>query len=350
MQFACCMNTYRMFKHRHSCLSYFITEVVAVKKNVLVFSDFGIDDFVAVIYAYFNEEVEIVGVVADYGNVSKSTAVRNAAYFQKVTGREDIPVFGGAEIPLTGRNPQLYPDIHGIGGLGPLTPEIDIANDPFENFDEIKKIIEKYEGNLTILNLGRLSSLATAFILYPSWMAKITDFYIMGGAFTVPGNVTPVAEANFYGDPYATNIIIEFAPKQLHIIPLDVTQYALITPEMINRLDHFYQSVNSDVGLLVKPMVDYYYQFYKERDPTIRGSPLHDVLTMWAIQEDSIIDYAEIPTTIVVNTGDAFGESIGDFRKIEDKANYPHHKVATQFYYPKFIDSFFRIMTNVNAQ
>lgn len=314
-------------------------------KKILFFSDFGVDDFVAAIYAYFDEELEIVGVVADYGNVSKEDAVRNAAFLQEITGIEDIPVFGGADLPLTGDSPQFFPEIHGLEGLGPIIPD-NIIDATFENFDEIKLLIEKYKGEIIIVNVGRLSSLATAFILYPELMKNVKDFYVMGGAFQAPGNVTPVAEANFYGDPYAVNIVLTRAPKPIYIIPLDVTSGAIVTPEMINTLHEHYKNSNDQVGLIVKPMVDFYYNFYKKRDPEISGSPLHDVFTFWAATSQAEITYKEVPVTVVVNRGPAFGQSIGDFRRSVEKADYSRHHVAIQFNYVKFIQSFFDSMKN----
>ncbi len=117
-------------------------------------------------------------------------------------------------MPLTGEVPVFYADIHGIEGLGPIIPNLENSNNMFENFDDFKELIENYENDITIVNVGRLSSLATAFILYPGLMSKVSDFYIMGGAFNVPGNVTPVAEANFYGDPYAANVVFANARRR----------------------------------------------------------------------------------------------------------------------------------------
>jgi purine nucleosidase len=311
-------------------------------KNVLFFSDFGVDDFVAIIYAYFNKDINIVGVVADYGNVSKDDAVRNAAYLREVTGVA-TPIFGGAHIPLTGEFPTYYPEVHGVEGLGPIIPTTEVSA-VFENFDGIKKIIEKYKDDLSIVNVGRLSSLATAFILYPTYMEEVSEYYIMGGAFQVPGNITAVAEANIYGDPYAANIVLNMAPKSVKIFPLDVTRSALVSPMIIDDLDEFYQQTNNHVGKLVKPMVDYYYQFYKKNDPTISGSPLHDLFTLWATVNEKEISYSRVPVKIVVNQGCAFGQTIADFRKTIEKADYPYHEVALHYNYPTFIRSFYQTM------
>ncbi|TCJ05378.1 nucleoside hydrolase [Cytobacillus praedii] len=320
-------------------------------KNVLLFSDFGIDDIVAVIFTLFSEEINVVGIVADYGNVSRKDALRNAAFLQDVTGVTTIPTFGGAVLPLTGERPVYYPEVHGFEGLGPINPQMEVNPDLFENFNEIVPLIEEYENNLIIVNIGRLSSLATAFILYPNLMKKITDFYIMGGAFNFPGNVTPVAEANFYGDPYAAKILINEAPKKLHIIPLNVTMSAIITPSIINTLHQHYEKTQNKTGLIVKPMVDYYYEFYQKTNPGISGSPLHDVFTLWALFDESDVVYQEAPVQVVVDQGIAFGQSVGDFRKAPDleSKDYKIHKVAVNYNYRSFIKAFFDIMKNHNG-
>jgi purine nucleosidase len=316
-------------------------------KNVLFFSDFGVDDYVALSYAFFNKEINIVGVVADYGNVSKQDAVRNAAYIQKITGITTIPVFGGAELPLTGESPQFYPEVHGLEGLGPIIPDLEVSGF-FENFEGVKDLIEKYKNDIYIVNVGRLSSLATAFILFPNAMKDVKEFYIMGGAYLTAGNVTPMAEANIFGDPYAANIVFNFAHKMLHILPLDVTKSAIVTPALIDQLHAHYQSTNSVMGLLVKPMVDYYYKFYKSMNPNISGSPLHDLLTLWSLTDKADITFVEVPTKIIVDNGDAFGQSIADFRETKEKAKWPIHKVALKFNYQAFIRDFYESMTSLS--
>jgi purine nucleosidase len=138
-----------------------------------------------------------------------------------------------------------------------------------KNFYEINSLIKKYENEIILFCSGRLSSLATMFILYPEMMKKVKDIYITGGAFHSPGNVMPTAEANFYSDPYAVNLVLEQSPIKIHIVRLDVTKYAILSPRMVNDLDHFYKQTNNQVGLIIKPMVDFYYQFYKSRSPHI---------------------------------------------------------------------------------
>ena len=90
-------------------------------------------------------------------------------------------------------------------------------------------------------------------------MDRICSYYIMGGAFLFPGNVTPVSEANF--------MVIQLRKycyeicENASIYPLNVTQGALITPEMANIID----KQGTGQAKLIKPMIDFYYEnFYKK--------------------------------------------------------------------------------------
>ncbi|QFT89292.1 Pyrimidine-specific ribonucleoside hydrolase RihA [Bacillus sp. THAF10] len=317
-----------------------------MSKKVLLFADFGIDDIMAIIYAYYERNVDIVGVVAEYGNVSKSTALRNARFLQRNTGRYDIPLIGGAERSMIGDPPVYYPEVHGPEGFGGyvLAEEFGEEDDVFENFHQIYDIIEKYDGHITIVCVGRLTSLATSFILYPETVAKVDEFFVMGGAFNYPGNVTPVAEANIFGDPYAANIVFNYATN-LTIFPLNVTQNAILTSEMVDYIDKISRETNNQLGMLIKPMMDYYWQFYKTQIPSISGAPLHDVVTLWGVFNEKYIEYEIKPVKIVTSSGSAFGQTIGDFRQFVQLYEYPVHRIAMDLDYDAFIERVLLVLT-----
>lgn len=67
----------------------------------------------------------------------------------------------------------------------------------------------------------------------------------MGGAFMVPGNVTPVAEANFHGDSIAANVVMERAEK-VRVYPLNVTHKVIVKPETIQK---YHQPVKTHFNL-----------------------------------------------------------------------------------------------------
>ncbi|UOR12577.1 nucleoside hydrolase [Halobacillus amylolyticus] len=309
-------------------------------KKVLLFGDIGIDDAIAIIYAFLNDDIELVGIVADYGNVSRETAVNNVYYLYDLFNIENgPPIIGGAEVPMTGEYPRYAPEVHGEHGLGPITPENYVGDS--ENFFEIIKLIEKYQDDLIIVNIGRLTSLATMFILYRTLMEKVDGFYIMGGAFWVPGNVTAVSEANFYADPVAVQIVLRYAHNAT-IFPLNVTDYAIVTPEMVDYIAY------KGKTKIVKPLLDYYYDFYKETNPGIKGSPLHDVITLMGALHDGMFTYRSLPVHIVEATEEVQrGQSIADFRSVDMEEDEPEkiHRIAFEFDYPMFFNEFMSIMT-----
>lgn len=314
-------------------------------QKVLLFGDIGIDDTMALLYAFYNDEIDIVGVVADYGNIPKAKAIANVRYVSSLLNVKvpaEVDIIGGAEIPMTGEIPEFFAEIHGEYGLGPIIPPVELQNDGMlENFYEIVEIINRYD-DLIIVNTGRLTSLATMFILYPNLMNKIKAYYIMGGAFWVPGNITAVSEANFYGDPIAVRIVLTFA-KNVTIIPLNVTQSAIATPQMVDYIDRV-----SEVKL-VKPLLDYYYAYYKQRDSSVMGSPLHDVLTVMAPLHEEMLEFSTLPVHIVqASRGVERGQSIVDIRPYQDEnqsAYTPKHRIAFQLNYHQFYIDFMSTMT-----
>jgi purine nucleosidase len=312
-------------------------------KKVLLFGDVGVDDTVALLYGYFNEQIDIVGVVADYGNVSREMTLRNIQYLIRLFNIPEVKVILGAQKPMTGEEPTFYPEIHGPHGLGPIQP-VNMPNleeSQIENFYEIVNIINQFDGELTIVNTGRLTSLATMFILYSELMKQVKEIYIMGGAFWVPGNVTAVSEANFHGDPIAANIVLRYA-RNVTIIPLNVTDRAIVTPEMLN-----YIHAKGKVRIL-KPMLDFYYQFYKKRNPAILGSPVHDALTLMATIHDEWFTFKMLPVHVITAEGITRGQSIADIRPwmvFNEKER--KHRIAFDFTYNQFFSDF---MTNMTGE
>ncbi|WP_077617414.1 nucleoside hydrolase [Bacillus sinesaloumensis] len=313
---------------------------MAVK--VLFFGDPGIDDSLAIMYGLLNPNIDLVGIVPSYGNVEQEQAIQNVAYLLSLAGRTDIPIIAGAKGPLSGEIIPFYPEIHGEEGLGPIQPPDTLPVAELLNFDEIFKIIERYENELYIVDVGRSTSLAISFILGGDIMNKVKGYYIMGGAFLVPGNVTSTAEANFYGDPIAANYVVEHA-RNLSVFPLNVTSEALLTSDMVDTI--IQQGTQNPYRSLIKPIFDYYYEAYKELVPGIEGTPLHDVVALSAIANPGIVQYARRRVQVEL-FGETKGESIADFRpKPEEQPTETLDRIALRFDYEKFSSDFMRVMT-----
>ncbi|MEA1010282.1 MULTISPECIES: nucleoside hydrolase [Bacillus cereus group] len=312
-----------------------------MSKKVLIFCDPGIDDTIALLLAFFIDEIEIVGIVADYGNVPKEMAVQNAHFLKQKSKNRDIKIFGGSERPLNGSPPAFFTDVHGKEGLGPIIPNEKLQNGEMENFFEVIPLIEQYKDELVIVSLGRLTSLAILFILCKNLMQQIQSYYVMGGSFLHPGNVTPISEANFYGDPIAANIVLQSA-SNMYIYPLNVTQYSIVTPDMAEYIEA------KGKAPLVKPLFDhYYYGYYKGTLPHLKGSPFHDTIPILALFDNSMFTYHQSPI-VVMTESYAQGATIGEFRSLVQPKPFidlPSHQIAIDFDYNRFFKHFMSLMT-----
>ncbi|WP_202080502.1 nucleoside hydrolase [Caldalkalibacillus salinus] len=310
--------------------------------KVLFFSDPGIDDSLAIIYALLHPDIELVGIVTSYGNVSKEQATQNARYLVQLAGMEnDVRIIEGARGPFTGEIATYYPEIHGPKGLGPIQPPEDISTEA-EPFTVIFDLVNEYGDELVVLDTGRLTALAMAFLIDIDTMNQARAFHIMGGAFLVPGNISPVAEANFYSDPLAANIVTNQA-QNLFVVPLNVTNYALVTSEMIDTIDFY---AENPFGELIKPVADFYINAYADLVPHLNGALLHDVLTVSSVVNPHILRYIEKNVDLQIN-GVARGLSVADFRptaQLNEEENIV--KLAIHINYPLFMNDFMQIMCN----
>jgi purine nucleosidase len=277
-------------------------------KKVLLFCDPGIDDAIAIMYALLNPKIELVGVVTSFGNVTKEQATRNAAYLLQLAGQPDIPIIPGAAQPVQQEDVIYYPQIHGENGIGPIRPPDDLVYHIYP-FDTIRVLIEHYKDELIIVDVGRSTTLASAFILFNEQIRKVGAFYLMGGSFFRPGNVTPLAEANFHGDPTSSNFILKFA-HHLTIAPLNVTNDAYLTPEMIEEIS---KTVKNPYYLMVRPIFQYYFRAYQKLSPGIIGAPIHDIVPLVMIVNPDVAEYIYYDVK-VIEQGDAKGLSYVDLR------------------------------------
>ena len=90
-------------------------------QSLIIDCDPGVDDAVALFLAFAAPELELLAITTVGGNVPGAKTQRNARIIRQIAGREDVPVFAGAERPLR-RDPAGAGEFHGPEGLGDLTP------------------------------------------------------------------------------------------------------------------------------------------------------------------------------------------------------------------------------------
>ena len=89
--------------------------------------------------------------------------------------------------------------------------------------------IMQHPGEIYPLILGPLTNIARALELVPEITANVAEVVIMGGAVFCPGNITPVAEVNYYLDAPATHSV-QYADWPIVLAPLDVCDFSFLPP------------------------------------------------------------------------------------------------------------------------
>lgn len=180
---------------------------MADKLPVIIDTDPGIDDALAIMLAQASGCLDIVGITAVDGNVKEEYTSRNAlnlASFLKL----GCPVTHGATRSLSVPAPRRAENVHGEKGFGSVVlPSAQADFDARIAWDFIyDKAVEL--GHLTIIAIGPLTNIAKLLQLHPDAKQHIDRIIIMGGS-TDLGNVTEYSEFNFWADPLAAKIVFE---------------------------------------------------------------------------------------------------------------------------------------------
>ncbi|SDI37762.1 purine nucleosidase [Alteribacillus persepolensis] len=306
-------------------------------KNVLLFADPGVDDAFAIMYAVLHPDINLIGIVAGYGNVEVETATRNIETILHLLDA-DIPVFGGANQPASDVYVEFYPEIHGIEGLGDYEPEG--LGYQLTNFTDVYQLFDQYE-DITIVEVGRNTGLMVGYMLGKQKMEQATDCFLMGGAFLTPGNITPAAEANFYGDPVAAKFVFENIYS--HVFPLDVTEKALVTPEMIQYITAY--TPLTRIREPIQLMYRFYQNVYQQFIPGLHGALIHDLMPLMYVTNPDMFRFVHREVYIETSTGPGRGASIADFRPSyetmkEEAADAIKHMIALEADYKAFFHQF----------
>ncbi|MEX5729194.1 purine nucleosidase [Rhodovulum iodosum] len=240
-------------------------------RKIIIDTDPGQDDAVAILLALASPEIEVLGITAVAGNVPLALTQKNARIVCELAGRTDIPVFSGCDRPLS-RALVTAEHVHGKTGLdGPALPDPEM---PLQDAHAVAFIVETLRraeaGTVTLCPLGPLTNIATALQQAPEIAPKIAEIVLMGGAYFEVGNITPAAEFNIHVDPEAAAVVFG-AGVPLTVMPLDVTHKALVTPER----NAAFRALGNRAGIAVAEMTDFFERFDKAKYGSL-GAPLHD--------------------------------------------------------------------------
>ncbi len=257
-------------------------------KKIVIDTDPGIDDSMAILTALAAPMLDVLALTTTFGNASVETTTQNALYLAERFAT-DLPVARGAPVPLA-VPPGPYPDfVHGKYGLGDVrAPQVKQKPVEASAAEMLVELVNENPGEVTLVALGPLTNLAMALQIEPDFHNQVAGVVTMGGALGVRGcggNVSPVAEANYFGDPHAADLVFS-APWSVTMVGLDVTMETRMAPELVAKL----AAVAGDAGAFISETARFYRGFYESNEGR-PDYPVHDASAIACVMAPDLYQY-----------------------------------------------------------
>lgn len=283
-------------------------------RKIIIDTDPGQDDAVAILLALASPELEVLGITCVAGNVPLALTSHNALQVCELAGRPDIPVFAGCDRPLK-QALVTAEHVHGKSGLdGADLPEPTMTLQDGHAVDFlIETLRREAPGSVTLTPLGPLTNVASALTKAPDIADRIAAIVLMGGAYFEVGNITPAAEFNIYVDPEAAEIVFK-SGIDITVIPLDLTHKALITQDRNDAI----RAIDTPVARAVAGWTSFFERFDKEKYGS-PGAPLHDPCTIGWLLAPELFAGRHINVEIEVNSPLTRGMTVADWWRVTDR-------------------------------
>lgn len=273
-------------------------------KRVIIDTDPGTDDAMAIILALNSPELKIEALTVVPGNVDGRQGLENALKIVSLAGRCDITVAGGAQHPLNQKliTAQFW---HGKNGLADVElPASKCKADARFGPDLIIELVHKYPHEITLIPVGPLTNIALAVSKDPSIAFLAKDIVIMGGSIT-GGNVNGSAEANIYNDPEAAQIVFN-AGWMVTMVGSDVGERTLITRKYLADL----QSSHGPQSDFIAKIADFY--LTRSEKSGYSGAAMYDPLAVGIALDPTLGTLREMHVDVETNGEFTRGETVAN--------------------------------------
>lgn len=282
-------------------------------KRILIDTDPGIDDSLAILLALASPELSLEGLSVVHGNCSAEQATINGLSILGLAGADHIPLARGCDLPLV--QPSLLAvETHGDTGLGyaklpaPLSKPISQHGCDFL----IDQILSN-PGEMTLVAIGPLTNVALAIRKEPRIVSALKELIIMGGAIRHEGNQTALAEFNTYVDPHAAHIVYHAGIPTM-LVPLDVTYQCVLTKPDVDRL----LQIDSPLTRFIAEATRFYMEFHDEYQ-SIEGCVINDPLALALTFAPQLCDYQELYVDVDISSSVSLGKTFADFYNFTKK-------------------------------
>jgi len=279
-------------------------------RKILIDTDPGIDDTMAILFALRSPEFEVVGLTSVFGNTDVEFTAQNALRLVELEGDDHVPVAQGAGRPLVLPLRSLGKLVHGQDGMGntnPPPPRGRLVSQPAAQF--LVETILANQGEITLVPVGPLTNVALALRLEPRIAGLVKEVVLMGGSAFRGGNASPVAEANIHNDPHAAWIVFN-AGWPLTMVGLDVTMQCIMSAEYLDKLCRSGNPATDLIGRIL-PV----YQEFHDKIYGMGGAiHTHDPSAIAYLLDPDLFETEHLPV-YVETEGHCAGQTVPDRRR-----------------------------------
>lgn len=281
-------------------------------KPVLIDTDTGVDDALALILALRSPELSVKAITTVAGNIEVPKCTRNVQLILDLLQVQERPIVAqGAKRPMQ-RPLFTAPEVHGDDGLGNISAILppSRAGKPARAVDVILECCRRYGPKLTIVAIGPLTNLALAWNSDPRTMRRVGRVITMGGAFRVPGNTGPVAEFNYFVDPDAAHLVLN-SGLPVTVIPLDVTHQVVL---MRKEMEYRAKRRASKVAMTILEFTRHYMRYHLKTHG-FNGGYLHDPIAVAAAIDPSLLRTRTVHVDVETEGAHTRGMTVADFHQ-----------------------------------
>jgi inosine-uridine nucleoside N-ribohydrolase len=283
---------------------------VAAPRPLVIDTDPGIDDALAILLALASPEVDLRLVTTVHGNVELAQTTENALRVLHLAGRSDVPVAAGARSSLVHPQAERAGHVHGAAGLGGVElPPSPARLDARPAVVALADLLMTSPEPVTVAAIGPLTNLALLLAVFPEAAQRIDRLVVMGGSATRGGNVTAAAEFNVWADPEAAQAVLTSTVPTV-MVGLDVTLPTVLTGAGIARF-----AAAGRVGATAAAVLAQYVEHARSAYGT-DGVVVHDALALTeAIVPGTL---GTVRRSVVVDTtlGAGRGQTLVDRRTV----------------------------------
>ena len=310
-------------------------------KRIIIDTDPGIDDAMAILWAFLSpDKVDVLGLTTVFGNSHTWQTTENALKILALLGRTDVPVARGAEGPLLRPFEHFAWRVHGVNGLGDVAlddPPTTQQPDPRRAAQFIvDTVMSNPADDITLVTLGPLTNLALAVALEPRIAARVHEVVIMGGAAHGRGNASATAEANIRNDPEAAQMVLQAPWTKLTMVGLDVSMQTIMTPAYVQTLTTSTTTPSSSASDsnntnkytdFIGKILPYYIQFYKDYS-NLEGLFVHDSSALAYVMDPTLFTARHVYVHVETQSSVTAGQTVVDFRHRTDATHAPNAYVC----------------------